>query len=616
VLDMKFAKTSFLKTGIQFLIAILTWRMFDLALNYDDAYISLRYAQNFAEDFELVYNSHEQVFGISNLLFTLIIGLLSRLTSLTPELIGNCLAITSVFLTIVTVDKISVLFDLNPTKRAIIQAILLLSPLYLTITYMGMEAPMYSLFIILSIYFVQKKVYFPAGLFFGLSVFVRLDALIFGISFAVILLFHIHRKVISFKQIAFVVLGFSIPVTIYLVTSLHFFGTILPSTISTKINQEKAASRFWMAEWFLQGPALPLIGLFLLVFVLKKFLKSPWPQSSKDLLVVLYLWLFSYATVWTIVGIDLYPWYLSAMSPLFSIAFIAILSLKFSKRTDFFVSLLSVLIALYWGTYSVKEHIRTGIYVQQVEIPRKELAEAIKQNSMSESEIVGTGAPGIIGYFCGGCQIVDYGGLVSKGNAHDLHTTMQITIADNGIMNPFGIKQESILIYQTRGEVVGSPTQSIFLTPEKLKSSWKINFDKQNSTHLGAGAFLGDIKPLNPKLNLAVNGVLLKFSYEVFFEKAFPEGSLIAFYVYDDEGKVIGYTDSKGVLDGKKKFSELEINTGYLTQTEIMIPGSTVPGEYGVVAFIYPPMSSQSNQELGLHRDGHKVELFRFKIKS
>jgi arabinofuranosyltransferase len=60
----------------------------------DDAYISFRYAYNFAHHGELSYNRGERVEGYTNFLWTLAIGLLMRV-GVEPELSSQLLGATS-----------------------------------------------------------------------------------------------------------------------------------------------------------------------------------------------------------------------------------------------------------------------------------------------------------------------------------------------------------------------------------------------------------------------------------------------------------------------------------------------------------------------------------------
>jgi hypothetical protein len=62
----------------------------------DDAYISYRYARNFARGFGLVYNAGEHVEGYTNFLWTLLLGIAIRL-HLDPDIVAKILGSLSVF---------------------------------------------------------------------------------------------------------------------------------------------------------------------------------------------------------------------------------------------------------------------------------------------------------------------------------------------------------------------------------------------------------------------------------------------------------------------------------------------------------------------------------------
>lgn len=68
---------------------VIGYRMvFDQLALFDDAYISFRYARNFALGHGLVWNVGERVEGYTNFLWTLAIGLVVRITSIEAPLVG------------------------------------------------------------------------------------------------------------------------------------------------------------------------------------------------------------------------------------------------------------------------------------------------------------------------------------------------------------------------------------------------------------------------------------------------------------------------------------------------------------------------------------------------
>ena len=79
------------------------WLAVSRASLFDDAYISFRYARNFAEGNGLVWNLGERVEGYTNFLWTLGLGLGIRLTGLPAEVLGlwGCLAVLAANLLVV-----------------------------------------------------------------------------------------------------------------------------------------------------------------------------------------------------------------------------------------------------------------------------------------------------------------------------------------------------------------------------------------------------------------------------------------------------------------------------------------------------------------------------------
>src|SRR6185503_3526481 len=67
----------------------------DKAAFYDDAFITLRYARNFAEGQGFVYTRGETVLGTSSPLYALTAGIVSRITTLDPLVVANWMSALS-----------------------------------------------------------------------------------------------------------------------------------------------------------------------------------------------------------------------------------------------------------------------------------------------------------------------------------------------------------------------------------------------------------------------------------------------------------------------------------------------------------------------------------------
>jgi hypothetical protein len=66
---------------------------------YDDAFITLRYARNFAEGHGFVYNPGETLFGASSPFYGLVLGLLARMTRIDPLIFANWISALSLAVT-------------------------------------------------------------------------------------------------------------------------------------------------------------------------------------------------------------------------------------------------------------------------------------------------------------------------------------------------------------------------------------------------------------------------------------------------------------------------------------------------------------------------------------
>lgn len=60
------------------LFGVFSKVLFSSPLGFDDVYITFRYAERFGNGFGLTYNDGENVFGISNLFYSVFLGILVK----------------------------------------------------------------------------------------------------------------------------------------------------------------------------------------------------------------------------------------------------------------------------------------------------------------------------------------------------------------------------------------------------------------------------------------------------------------------------------------------------------------------------------------------------------
>jgi arabinofuranosyltransferase len=241
------------KTKIVILICILAYFAIlnFLRLNYlhttilDDAYIFLRYAENFVNGYGFVWNIHEApVEGYTSFLY-LVILILVKFLSIDLESFAIIFGIiTSAF----TIFFGYLIYDFLYSKRlsktsSVIFSIIILaiSPAYLYWSAAGMETSFYSMFLLLTFYLfiklpgTSKSILFK-GVMFGLLCVLRFEAVLFFIA----ALYYLSKKDNSFFKIKIdkgsllFVIGFAIIFGAYFIWRWSYFGYFFPNTFYAK----------------------------------------------------------------------------------------------------------------------------------------------------------------------------------------------------------------------------------------------------------------------------------------------------------------------------------------------------------------------------------------------
>jgi len=218
------------------------------AIEIDDAYISFRYACNFAQGNGLVFNVGERVEGYSNFLWVILLSIGSR-TGLELPLFAKW---TGVFFTL-----LSILFCLFILRRgsnrssvhfwreSFTLSILILSfPSILYWTSGALETPLFMFSLVFAAWCVTSNNQ-PAssalikGVGMILPALVRFD----GIIFSVILVFFVfaqYKKGASLRTIILPILFCIIVVGTYHIWRIEYYGSFLPNTVISK-----GSTGFW-----------------------------------------------------------------------------------------------------------------------------------------------------------------------------------------------------------------------------------------------------------------------------------------------------------------------------------------------------------------------------------
>jgi hypothetical protein len=387
---------------IYFIITIIVRALSSIPITYfDDAFITFRYARNFAEGLGFVYNPGEQVLGVTGPLWGLVITPFFLISNNAEFLV----LIFNIFIesAIVLITAKYIFGKQNTIPFLFFLLFYLLSPITARINIGSMEM---NLFILLSltalILFNREKILHAISLS-AILVFIRPEGVVLLFVLLAYLLFYKRDYALFIKSLLISIILLSIP----LFVQYFYYGSILPQSIIAKSGIE-AQPFFVVVRDFLFSDALCIISIPFLVIGI--FVKKD--HFHKILFVWAGLFFLSYLIrrplVWT-----WYPALVHYVMFVFASYGINILITKlniirffdkeYTKLALFiFVILTWIVIAIKFGESPVEKN----IYKPMTEFG---MQEKFKGKTIMASDI------GIVGYSFPESYIIDTEGLISPG---------------------------------------------------------------------------------------------------------------------------------------------------------------------------------------------------------
>ena len=369
------------------LIFGIIMRLLFVSFTVDDAFITFRYAQNLAEGRGFVYNPGEQVLGITNPLYGLIIAF-GIILGMDPIVFSKIIGL--VCYVIISLIGWNFLKSRHSNLSAYAFAILLAVDHYTSTWFMsGMETALFSLTIILSVILFLTGKETSAGILAGLSLYFRPEG-----GFLLLLIF------LKSKKKRNILPGIMIALAFFLLCQL-FYGFPLPYSIYAKTSQSSLGlagivkSGYHLANSIIKEP----FPVFLAIF-------APWG--------VLSILLFPAAIFlsYFILGTPVFFWYYAPYYPLiFLAAAVGLSRLSEAMKPEFrrlFVTILLVFIALHQISFAARE-----VYLQKEAASNRQIYKdfAVGIASNESSKLV-AGDIGVLGYYSRH-YIFDVAGLVS-----------------------------------------------------------------------------------------------------------------------------------------------------------------------------------------------------------
>ena len=209
----------------------------------DDAYISYRYSQNFADGKGLVFNIGERVEGYTNFTWVIILSVFAKLNFdivKTSKFLG---IFFSILILIYTYKTSNLCMGYKRSYLSLVPPLLLsVSPSFIIWSIAGLETMLFSFFLLLSIFlFIKETQYkknapFPmSSVTMVLATMTRPEGGILLLCAAVFLICSVKHA--SKSQIRYVLFWFATTLALslpYMVWRISYFGYLLPNTFYAK----------------------------------------------------------------------------------------------------------------------------------------------------------------------------------------------------------------------------------------------------------------------------------------------------------------------------------------------------------------------------------------------
>jgi arabinofuranosyltransferase len=219
----------------------------------DDAYISYRYAENFASGYGLVFNHGEYVEGYTNFLWVLLLGIFKkigvdvRVTSLALGILCSSMTLGLIFLVSGHISSKPTLSAKQKWFSEVLKTAAILyvatSPAFGIWTVAGLETPLFMCLLMSAVWFSlreETKQSFPfSAVCFGLLAFTRPEGIMYFVlsllyNFSYRVRYQRQRIPELWKHLAIFLL-FVIP---HFLWRWQYYGSILPNTYYAKVGKE------------------------------------------------------------------------------------------------------------------------------------------------------------------------------------------------------------------------------------------------------------------------------------------------------------------------------------------------------------------------------------------
>ncbi len=257
-------------------VLLFLFEIWKPAEQMDDAYISYRYAQNFADGNGLVFNKGEYVEGYTNLSWTLLVALGIELGIDAPASGHILMMLSGVFLLLMSFRLAQALLPKGFDYIAATAPFLLLAAnSFACWTASGLETPLFAGLVTLALYYATQEKMMAVSFVCILATLTQPEGVLLGV-----LLLGMHwlqaiwmtrppslKAVFNISKPCLVYVGYLAAHTGF---RIFYYGDIVPNTFHAKIGGIPLARGFdYLYKFFIDGPGLLIIPAFIAAWKLR-----------------------------------------------------------------------------------------------------------------------------------------------------------------------------------------------------------------------------------------------------------------------------------------------------------------------------------------------------------
>ncbi len=472
-------------TSIILLFLILTFKINFLS---DDAYITFRYAENFAAGNGMVYNSGEKVEGYTNFLWVIIMSVLKK-AGIDLLFGARMISIVSAIGMILLTYLVSVqIFGMYGPVSFLSAYLVALNPGFVLWSFSGMETLFFSFFVLsgltCALLYLQggKKslLYFSSLLFLIASLTRPEGVLFFAGSFLFLLVFNRQNESQGFgnrlKRLLLPAFIFLALYGYYFNWRYGYYGQFLPNTFYAKTGfEDQQLKGFYYCFKFVRESMASGFLLIFLLYILKEIFSDARIRFIFFILSIYLIYIIS-------IGGDnllVQRFFVPVISFIFTLVALGTASIKSKMYSGTSIKLI---VSLFFIIYPLTVLLDTRAFpmlgVERTMLHYENMKKAgiwLKDNS-NPGETIAVESAGIIPYFSG-LKSYDRLGL------NDLHISRKGRYGEGERDK----SDEEYIIWTLRPDylVDAFPTLSRQSKPDLMRDSLRYNY---HSVHIGSGS--------------------------------------------------------------------------------------------------------------------------------